>query len=156
MAVTGIRKTSSTTLLVLIAISVIVFGVLFFGGHTFDAKENKVYNFTDLLLYWTYALGCISVLTVLGFVLKDFFAKLASNPGEAIKSIIGPIALVVLFIITYVIGDDTPLKLNDEAQKYNTPGWLKISDMMIYSTYVLLIATICAAAWGAIKSAFNR
>lgn len=156
MAVTGIRKTSSTTLLVLIAISAIVFGVFLFGGNTLDAKDNKVYNYTDLLLYWTYALGIVSLLTVLVFVLKDFVAKLASSPKEAVQSIIGPLALVALLVVTYAIGDTTPLKLNEEAQKFNSEGWLKVSDMWIYSTYVLLIGTIAAAVWGAIKSAFNR
>ncbi|MDY3090686.1 MAG: hypothetical protein SOW66_06190 [Porphyromonas sp.] len=156
MAVTGIRKTSSTTFLVLAGISLVVFAVFLFGGHTIDAKENKVYNFTDLLLYWMYALGGIAILTVLGFVIKDFVAKLAANPGEALKSIAGVLALVALLVVTYLIGDDTPLKLNEEAQKFNSTGWLKVTDMWIYSVYVLLIATTGAAILGAIKSAFNR
>lgn len=156
MAVTGIRKTSSTTFLVLAGISLVVFAVFLFGGHTFDAKENKVYNFTDLLLYWMYALGGIAILTVLGFVIKDFVSKLASNPGEAFKSVAGVIALIALLAVTYLIGDDTPLKLNEEAQKFNSTGWLKVTDMWIYSVYVLLIATTGAAILGAIKSAFNR
>lgn len=156
MAVTGIRKTSSTTFLVLAGISLVVFAVFLFGGHEFDAKENKVYAFTDLLLYWVYALGIITVVTVLGFVLKDFFAKLAANPGEALKSVAGVLALIALLVVTYLIGDDTPLKLNEEAQKFNSPGWLKVSDMWIYSTYVLLVATTGAAILGSIKSALGR
>ncbi len=156
MAVTGIRKTSSTTFLVLAGISLVVFAVFLFGGHEFDAKENKVYAFTDLLLYWVYALGIITVVTVLGFVLKDFFAKLTANPGEALKSVAGVLALIALLVVTYLIGDDTPLKLNEEAQKFNSPGWLKVSDMWIYSTYVLLVATTGAAILGSIKSALGR
>lgn len=156
MAVTGIRKTSSYTLLALSAISLVVFALFFFGGHEIDAKDNKVYNFTDLLIYWTYFLGLLSVGAVLFFVLKDFFAKLASNPGEAIKSIAGPLALVALLVVTYLIGDTTPLKVNAEAERFNTEGWLKVSDMFIYSTYVLLCATIVAAIYGSIKSALNR
>lgn len=156
MAVTGIRKTSSMTFLVLAGISLVVFAVFLFGGHTTDVKENKVYNFTDLLLYWMYALGGIAILTVLGFVIKDFVSKLASNPGEAFKSVAGVIALIALLAVTYLIGDDTPLKLNEEAQKFNSTGWLKVTDMWIYSVYVLLVATTGAAILGAIKSAFNR
>ena len=156
MAVTGIRKTSSYTFLALVAISVIVFALFLFGGSELDMKENKVYAYTDVLIYWTYALGILSVVTVLFFVVKDFIAELAASPSAALKKIAGPIALVVLLLVTYAIGDTTPLKLNEEAQRFNAPFWLKFSDMWIYSVYVLLFLTIVAAIAGAVKSALNR
>lgn len=156
MAVTGIRKTSSYTFLALVAISVIVFALFLFGGSELDMKENKVYAYTDVLLYWTYALGILSVVTVLFFVVKDFIAELAASPSAALKKIAGPIALIVLLLVTYAIGDTTPLKLNEEAQRFNAPFWLKFSDMWIYSVYVLLFLTIVAAIAGAVKSALNR
>lgn len=156
MAVTGIRKTSSYTFLALVAISVIVFALFLFGGSELDMKDNKVYAYTDVLIYWTYALGILSVVTVLFFVVKDFIAELAASPSGALKKIAGPIALVVLLLVTYAIGDTTPLKLNEEAQRFNAPFWLKFSDMWIYSVYVLLFLTIVAAIAGAVKSALNR
>ena len=150
MAVTGIRKTSSYTFLALVAISVIVFALFLFGGSELDMKDNKVYAYTDVLIYWTYALGILSVVTVLFFVVKDFIAELAASPSAALKKIAGPIALVVLLLVTYAIGDTTPLKLNEEAQRFNAPFWLKFSDMWIYSVYVLLFLTIVAAIAGAV------
>lgn len=156
MAVTGIRKTSSYTFLALVAISVIVFALFLFGGSELDMKDNKVYAYTDVLIYWTYALGILSVVTVLFFVVKDFIAELAARPSAALKKIAGPIALIVLLLVTYAIGDTTPLKLNEEAQRFNAPFWLKFSDMWIYSVYVLLFLTIVAAIAGAVKSALNR
>ena len=156
MAVTGIRKTSSYTFLTLVAISVIVFALFLFGGSELDMKDNKVYAYTDVLIYWTYALGILSVVTVLFFVVKDFIAELAASPSAALKKIAGPIALIVLLLVTYAIGDTTPLKLNEEAQRFNAPFWLKFSDMWIYSVYVLLFLTIVAAIAGAVKSALNR
>ena len=156
MAVTGIRKTSSYTFLALVAISVIVFALFLFGGSELDMKDNKVYAYTDVLIYWTYALGILSVVTVLFFVVKDFIAELAASPSAALKKIAGPIALVVLLLVTYAIGDTTPLKLNEEAQRFNAPFWLKFSDMWIYSVYVLLFLTIVAAIAGAVKSALYR
>ena len=156
MAVTGIKKASSYTFLALVAISVIVFALFLFGGSELDMKDNKVYAYTDVLIYWTYALGILSVVTVLFFVVKDFIAELSANPSGALKKIAGPIALVVLLLVTYAIGDTTPLKLNEEAQRFNAPFWLKFSDMWIYSVYVLLFLTIVAAIAGAVKSALNR
>ena len=156
MAVTGIRKTSSYTFLTLVAISVIVCALFLFGGSKLDMKDNKVYAYTDVLLYWTYALGILSVVAVLYFVIKGFVSELSASPSGALKAIAGPIALIVLLLVTYAIGDTTPLKLNEEAQRFNAPFWLKFSDMWIYSVYVLLFLTIVAAIAGAVKSALNR
>ena len=60
MAVTKIRKVSSSTLLALSVISVIIFAVFFFGGAEVDAKGNKDYAYTGLLLFWTYALFLVT------------------------------------------------------------------------------------------------
>ena len=109
MAVTGIRKTSSYTFLALVAISVIVFALFLFGGSELDMKDNKVYAYTDVLIYWTYALGILSVVTVLFFVVKDFIAELAASPSAALNKIAGPIALIVLLLVTYALCDTTPL-----------------------------------------------
>ncbi len=67
MAVTKIRKVSSTTLLVLLALSVLIFVLFFAGGSELDAKGNKDYAFTGILLYWTYFLFIVTVLATLFF-----------------------------------------------------------------------------------------
>ena len=51
MAVTKIRKVSSTTLLVLTVVSVLIFILFFAGGAELDAKGNKDYAFTGIVLY---------------------------------------------------------------------------------------------------------
>lgn len=156
MAVTGIRKVSSYTFLVLALVSLVVFAVFLFGGYEIDAKDNKVYAFTDLLLYWTYFLGIATLLTVLGFVFKNLAGKFATSPKDALKEVAGVLGIVVLLGLTYAVGSTTPLKLNADAQAFNSPGWLKVADMWLYTIYVLLFCTVCAAIGGSIKGFLSK
>ena len=40
---------------------------------------------------------------------------------------------------------------NEASQTYNTSGWLKVTDMWLYSTYVLFVVTLGAVVWGGVS-----
>ena len=157
MAVTKIRKVSSYTLLALSAISILIFVLFFAGGSELDAKNNKVYEYTGALLYWTYALFLVTISATLIFACKNFARSFQSNSRGALVSIGGLVAFLALLAITYAIGSGEPIKgLNEASQSYNTSGWLKVTDMWLYSIYVLFVLTIGAAIWGGISKALKR
>ena len=157
MAVTKIRKVSSYTLLILSCISVLIFFLFFLGGSETDAKGNTVYEYTGILLFWTYALFLVTVCATLVFACKNFASTFQTNSRGALVSIGGVVAFLALLAITYAIGSGAPTKgLNEASQSYNTSGWLKVTDMWLYSTYVLFILTVGAAIWGGISKALKR
>ena len=157
MAVTKIRKVSSYTLLILSCISVLIFFLFFLGGSETDAKGNTVYEYTGILLFWTYALFLVTVCATLVFACKNFASTFQTNSRGALVSIGGVVAFLALLAITYAIGSSEPIKgLNEASQSYNTSGWLKVTDMWLYSTYVLFILTVGAAIWGGISKALKR
>ena len=157
MAVTKIRKVSSYTLLILSCISVLIFFLFFLGGSETDAKGNTVYEYTGILLFWTYALFLVTVCATLVFACKNFASTFQTNSRGALVSIGGVVAFLALLAITYAIGSSEPIKgLNEACQSYNTSGWLKVTDMWLYSTYVLFILTVGAAIWGGISKALKR
>ncbi|KGN67707.1 hypothetical protein [Porphyromonas sp. COT-239 OH1446] len=157
MAVTGIRKVSSSTLLALVVISIAVIALFFGGGFELDDKGNKVYEFTDTLLWWTYALLGVTILGTLGFALKGFFSSFANDSKKALLSLGGLIGLIALLGITYAIGDGTPMaNLNADSQRFNTEGWLKLTDMWLYSTYALFVLVVGAALVGAISKVVKK
>lgn len=146
MAVTKIRKVSSSTLLVATLISVLVIALFFFGGSEMEG-DYVVYNFTDTLLYWTYALFGATLLATV------FFAATKIN----LSGLIPVVGLIALFAITYSIGDGEPLtRLNEDAQQFNTSGWLKFTDAQLYTSYVLLALCILTAAGGALMKSFKK
>ena len=157
MAVTKIRKVSSYTLLALSAISILIFILFFAGGSELDAQNNMVYEYTGALLYWTYALFLVTISATLIFACKNFASSFQSNSRGALVSIGGLVAFLALLAITYAIGSGEPIKgLNEASQSYNTSGWLKVTDMWLYSIYVLFVLTIGAAIWGGISKALKR
>lgn len=118
-----------------------------------DVAGNTVYNFTDLLLYWSYALFGAALVAVVIFAVSS----LATDAKSAKGAIVGIVAFVVLLAVCYALGSSEPLtSLNEAAQGFNTPGWLKVTDMWLYSSYALLFLCIAAAGFGAISKSLKK
>lgn len=157
MAVTKIRKISSWTLLITSIITVVVLGIFYFGGVVDPTSDPKEPIYTDLLLYWGYIIFALATICTLGFALLQFASSLKEDPKGAIVGVGAIVSFFVLLVITYSIGNDTPLSLiNDDSAKFNTSGWLKITDMWLYSTYVLIGLIILAVIAGSVRRIMNR
>lgn len=157
MAVTKIRKMSSWMLTGVIIISVIVLAMFYLGGVVDPAAENKEPVNTSLLLYWCYALFGVTMVCLVLFGIMQFFSSLKTKPKAALGSLVVLVASVILMGVSYAIGDPTPLPgINSDSEQFNTPGWLKISDMWIYSTYVLLGFSVLAMIAGSLKKILNK
>ena len=152
MAVTKIRKMSSWTLLVVSLISIVVLGMFFGGGITNPGEEMKEYVYTGLLLNWTTGLFFVTIGCMGLFAIWQFVNLLKVNPKSAVAALGVVVAFVAMLFITYSIGDGTPLQgLIADSQKYNTVGWLKITDMWINSSIVLMVLIIIAVVAGSVK-----
>ncbi len=91
------------------------------------------------------------------FGIMQFFSTLKTKPKAALGSLVVLIAFVVLLGVTYAMGDATPLPgINVDSAQFNTAGWLKVSDMWIYSTYVLLGLSVLAMIAGSLKKVLNK
>ncbi|TAH60352.1 MAG: hypothetical protein EWM46_09635 [Fermentimonas caenicola] len=148
MAVTKIHRTSRLTLITTIIVSLIVLGLFFFGG---QAPEHEKIGadlaqpaFTDILLYWMYALLVITIVVLIAFSIVDFARGLKENPKKALSGLYVILALAALFIGSYVIGDGTLLSIPGYEGTDNVPSVLKMTDMWLYSMYFMLVITILA------------
>ena len=78
MKASVINNLSTYILGVLIAASVVVCGLFFFVGYdnytTLNGKSLVAPQFTDILLYWMYALVAVGVFLLVIFVIKQFFS----------------------------------------------------------------------------------
>ncbi|MCL3850703.1 MULTISPECIES: hypothetical protein [Parabacteroides] len=157
MAVTKIRKISSWTLLLTSIISIVVLGMFYAGGVVDPSVEMKEPIYTGLLLNWTSVLFFVTIVSTVIFAIWQFTSLLKTSPKSALASFIVIICFAAMLLITYSIGDATPLKgLNADSQEYNIPLWLKITDMWIYSSAILMILIIVAVAAGSVKRMLNR
>lgn len=157
MAVTKIRKMSSWTLLIVSIISLVVLGMFYAGGVVDPAAEMKEPIYTGLLINWTSVLFFVTIISTILFAIWQFVTLLKTNAKSAVTSLIVVVVFAAILFISYSIGDTTPLKgLNADSQVYNVPMWLKVTDMWIWSTVVLMILIVAAVVWGSVKRMLNR
>ena len=115
-------KVSYYVFYVCIALILVVLGMFFGVGYNETNAAGLVEPAnTPALMYLMYA---------------QFGGALKDNPKGAVKSLLGLILLVVLLIVTYNIGSSETVVLGDGSE-YSDVTMLKVSDMLLYSTYVL-------------------
>lgn len=144
MAVKQIRKISSTVLIILALIGVVVVCMTLFGGYVDANAELPEPRYTDILLYTVYGMSALAILAMIVFGIVGLVQSFRTNPKAALGGLGALVGLVLLMVITYFIGSDAPLRVGVDAQQYNTPTWLKLADMCIYSIYVLIVINVLA------------
>lgn len=129
-------KVSYYIMYICFALILVVLGMFYFVGYNNPVGEYNAPEHTEILIYLMYAMfGICVAVTVIGAI-AQFGAALRDNPKSAIKSLIGLVLFVVVLVVSYGMGSDSPVVLAD-GSAYTDTGWLKITDMLIYSIYFL-------------------
>lgn len=144
-----IQQISKTALLVVVAISLVVFGVFF--GFWGDEKygDYDAPTFTGLLLGLIYALVSVTALMIVGSVVKSSisnkgtdFAAIKGVPSS--KVTIGTWALfVVSLVIGYALGLGEP-DFTAADGTVTTGSMVTIVDMFMTSIAILSVALVVA------------
>ena len=90
---------------------------------------------------------CVAV-TLVGAI-AQFGAALRDNPMSAVKSLLGIVLLVVVLVVSYSMGSEATIMTGDGP--YSDAFWLKITDMFLYSIYILFAGTVLAIIFSSIK-----
>ena len=146
-------KIASIAYYVLLALSAVVF-VLFFcvGFGNMESLPSGYYKspqFTDLLMYWMYALAAIcGICTLVGAVTAKG-GKIDSNMPTwgTVLAKVGlwlflPVLVITWFVGPGLFGSTAPLMTGTGL--YEDAFWLQATDAIIYTVYVLLVVTAVA------------
>jgi len=158
MAVSKIRKFSSWVLVLCTIITLVVLGLFYFGGDN-EPLKGEMWNpiHVDTLLYWQYILFALTALAAVVLGIYQFVASFKSNPKGGLMGLVVIVLFFVMLFLTYTFGDTTPLNiLNTDAQVFNTPFWLKITDMWLFSTYILTGLVVIAIIGGSVKKMLDK
>ena len=150
MAVTKISRISRWTLYAITGVTIVLIALFFLAGNVLP--ENQIPelvgklepNFTDALLYWVYILLGITILSLIVFSVFGFINNFKYNKRGAMNSFIILAVFAVLLVVAYTIGDGTPLNILGYEGTDNVPVMLKMTDMFIYSVYILMSLSILA------------
>ncbi len=139
-------KIASIVYYVLIAISVVVL-VLFFcvGFGNMESLPSGYYRsprFTDLLMYWMYALIAICVVCTLVGTVMAKGGKIDSNMPKwgKIMATVGLWLFVPVLVVAWLVADTTPVMTGNGL--YENTALLAMTEATIYTIYVLLIVTV--------------
>jgi len=157
----NIRRISSMTLLVVVLISIAVFGIFYFGGQMAVILVQDITNpkYTDELLFWIYILLAICIISMLTFGITQFLNKLLTHPKSSLVSFAVIVGFGLLLFLTYTLADATPFpmsSINPDTQQFNVEFWLRIIDMWIYSVYILIGLAVAVIVWGSVKKSFGK
>ena len=119
---------------------------------TLDAESLEV----SVFLNWLFLLFIVTVCTGLIFSFFYFIRQWKENSKKIGRSVAVIAAWGFLFLITWVSGSGKPLPLIGYKGNENTYLWLKVTDMWLYSIYVLLSLGFIALFGGIIWSYFKK
>lgn len=139
-----IQKVSGSVLYVILAITIIVAGLFFFGGEDPNPLVPDMSQpvYTDSLIYLMYVLLGITIVITLVAAVYQFVMNFIDSPKAAIKSLASIIVLVGLLIVTWAAGSEQALVMPGYDGAENVPFWLKLTDMFLYTIYIMMAVLI--------------
>ena len=145
-------KIASIVYYILIAVSAVVLVLFFCVG--FGNQESlpsgfyKSPQYTDLLMYWMYALAAICGVCTLAGAVTAKGGKIDSNMpawGKALATI-GLWLFIPVMVVAWFMSNATPIMTGTGL--YEDAFWLQATDAIIYTVYVLLGVTALALIVG--------
>ena len=148
-----ISKISQYFLWALMAISLVLVGIFFFGGFVEGTEGTSSAEpvITEVILRWAYILLFITLAIVIAFQLLYVFLNIKTLKSTGI--ILG-IAAVLIFV-SYQLADDTVMNLISYSGPDNVPGTLKFVGTVLIFTYILGVLVIVSILFSAISNLFR-
>lgn len=148
-----LQKITSWLLYLLIGVAIVSAVLLYAGG--FENEANTIPNYTDQILFLTYAFVAIAIGATLVVSLVNFVRNAMLDPKSALKALVGPVVIIVLVIVAAAMADGTPLKIIGYDGNDNIPSMLKFADVCLFTTYFLLVISIVLVVVTSVINAFK-
>lgn len=150
----GTERLSQRLLYVLVGLAAVVFLLFFLVGYDMPFDENPDFNaplFTDLLLGLMVLVFVLAVALVMWVSWRSYRqhahqdAVVNGVPARKISRIIW-ISTFCLLIVAFALGSSAPMLVNGD--EYADWLWLKVSDMFVWTSVVMLVAAVGVVIFG--------
>jgi len=148
------NRISSGVFLACMFVTIILFLRFFYVSFTRFVDEDSTE--ISALLYWIFFLLIITFSTGIVFSFYYYIRQWKEKPGKVRYVIAIVVAWGLLLLITWLLGNGNPLPLPGYKGTENTYLWLKLTDMWLYSIYILLGVGFFALVGGIIWSYFKK
>ena len=138
---------------ILIALFVVsaVFSLMFYVGGEIEGATYHTPVYTDPFINWGIILFFITIVVTIVFE----GVSLILRPQNAVRTLISIGILAVVVLISYSLSDVTPLVLPGYEGSDNVPSMLMMTDMLLYSTYFLVVALLGVIVFAEVSKALR-
>ncbi|MDR2086995.1 MAG: hypothetical protein LBP72_07440 [Dysgonamonadaceae bacterium] len=130
-----------------------IFAVFYYG--IINGSDQSEIAGIGFILNWLYLIFILTLGIACFFSFIRFFIRWKRNPRSILQPLILITALISLLAGAYMSGNGNPLLIPGYNGNENTAFWLKLTDMWLYSLYILLILAVislfCGIIWSYIK-----
>lgn len=133
----------------------IIFALMFYLG---DVKPETAGTrleepvITQSFLVWAAILFFATALITVVFSIINFIV----NPSGGKKTLVSLAFGVAIIIIAFLFADDTVLNMPYYDGKDNVPGMLKFADMMLFTSYILVVVAFLSIVGSAVSRLFRK
>ena len=148
------------TLWVLMLVGIVATALFFLGGSEGSLEVAgdflDIPKFTNVLLYWIYALVVLVILATFGFVLAKLVETFKVDPKAGVRSILVVLAAVGLCALCWFLGSPEKMEIIGYEGTDNVGNMARLSDAIMYLVYILTASTVAALVWGVIYTKVKK
>ena len=148
------------TLWVLMLVGIVATAMFFLGGSEGSLEVAgdflDIPKFSDVFLYWIYALVVLVILTTFGFVLAKLVETFKVDPKAGVRSILVVLAAVGLCALCWFLGSPEKIEILGYEGTDNVGNMARLSDAIMYLVYILTASTVAALVWGVIYTKVKK
>ena len=148
------------TLWVLMVVGIIATAMFFLGGSEGSLEVAgdflDIPKFSDVFLYWIYALVALVILVTFGFVLAKLVETFKVDPKAGVRSILVVLAAVGICALCWFLGSPEKMEIIGYEGTDNVGNMARLSDAIMYLVYILTASTVAALVWGVIYTKVKK
>ena len=148
------------TLWVLMVVGIIATALFFLGGSEGSLEVAgdflDIPKFTNVLLYWIYALVVLVILATFGFVLAKLVETFKVDPKRGLSSVVVVLGAVALVALCWFLGSPEKIEILGYEGTDNVGNMARMSDAIMYLVYILTASTVAALVWGVIYTKVKK
>ena len=148
------------TLWVLMVVGIVATALFFLGGSEGSLEVASDFldipKFTNVLLYWIYALVVLVILATFGFVIAKLVETFKVDPKRGLTSVLVVLAAVALCALCWFLGSPEKIEILGYEGTDNVGNMARMSDAIMYLVYILTASTVAALVWGVIYTKVKK
>ena len=148
------------TLWVLMVVGIVATALFFLGGSEGSLEVAgdflDIPKFTNVLLYWIYALVVLVILATFGFVIAKLVETFKVDPKRGLTSVLVVLAAVALCALCWFLGSPEKVEILGYEGTDNVGNMARMSDAIMYLVYILTASTVAALVWGVIYTKVKK